>query len=136
VPDEDEEAGEGSPSNWRWLEQRYSTEPEEFDPDELGPDVPEAPKPRDMSEVDVDPDLANRFWALVAVFNLALLAVSVGVMFIGFRGNWELGGQLTVAGLLLFALGYYRYRKTKAALAAEDGDGGEDDDGESDDRNG
>lgn len=134
MPEEDEEGGtEGSPGDWRWLEQRYSTEPEEVDPDEIGPEVPEAPEAPDMTEVDVDPGLQNRFWALVGVFNLALLAVSLGVMFVGFRGNWELGGQLTVGGLLLFGFGYYRYRKTKAALA-EGGDGGGD--GEGTDRNG
>ena len=138
MPEEDEEGGksgkggpEGSPGDWRWLEQRYSTEPEEVDPDGIGPDVPEAPEPPDMTEVDVDPGLQNRFWALVAVFNLALLAVSLGVMFVGFRGNWELGAQLTVAGVLLFGFGYYRYRKTKAALADGDGDG---DDGDGADK--
>jgi hypothetical protein len=146
VPEDDEEGGpEGSPGDWRWLEQRYSTEPEEVDPDEVGPDIPEAPKAPDMTEVDVDPGLQNRFWALVAVFNLALLAVSLGVMFVGFRGNWELGGQLTVGGLLLFGFGYYRYRKTKAALADGDRAGNGNDGAESggghrsadaDDRNG
>lgn len=117
--DESEDGEESSPGGWRALEKRYNAEPEEFDPQELGPDIPEAP---DLTEVEASSEVRQRFWALVAVFNVALLATSIGVMFIGFQGEWTLGGQLTLAGLVLLAFGYYRYRQTKAALAEKDGD--------------
>ncbi len=119
--DDGAEAGEeDTPGDWRALEERYKpdSEPEEFDPMELGPDIPEAP---DMTEVDASSEVQYRFWALVMVFNVALLVTSLGVLFVAFQGALELGGQLTIAGLLLFAFGYYRYRQTKAALA-ESGD--------------
>jgi len=76
-------------------------------------------------------------WYAVALMTVpvsALLAASVGVMFVAFQGEWELGGQLTLAGLALFGFGYYRYRQTKAVLAEK----GEEEQGESEgsDRNG
>lgn len=122
MPDDDgsDDGEESSPGGWRALEERYNAEPEEFDPQELGPDIPEAP---DLTEVEASSEVQYRFWALVMVFNVALLATSIGVMFIGFQGEWTLGGQLTIAGLVLFAFGYYRYRQTKAALAEKDEDG-------------
>jgi len=120
VPDEDGTEGEAdTPGDWRALEERYNAEPEpeEFDPQELGPDIPEPP---DLTEVDASSEVQYRFWALVMIFNVALLTTSIGVMFIGFRGAWELGGQLTLAGLALFCFGYYRYRQSRAALAERD----------------
>lgn len=126
MPDDDRtEGGDGDTlGDWQALEERYNAEPEpeEFDPQELGPDIPEAP---DLSEVEASSEVRYRFWALVMVFNVALLATSIGVMFIGFQGEWALGGQLTLAGLALFAFGYYRYRQTKAVLAEHDEDGEE-----------
>ena len=120
MPDEDgTEGGDDAPSDWQALEERYNAEPEEFDPEELGPDIPEAP---DLTEVDASSEVRYRFWALVMVFNVALLAASVGVMLVGFQGEWEVGGQLTLAGLALFAFGYYRYRQTKAVLAENSDD--------------
>jgi len=47
------------------------------------------------------------------VFNAALLAVSVGAMFVAFRGRWEFGGVLIVAGALAFAFGVHRVRTVK-----------------------
>lgn len=85
-------------------------EPEEFDPTSLGPDPPEVP---DLSEkaTDADPDVRLLFWWLVLVFDAALLAFSLGLMFIAFEGKWALGSQLTVAGLVLGGYGYLRYRR-------------------------
>lgn len=113
MADEDQEE---SPGGWR----RYADtpEPEEFDPHSLGPEIPEAPDP---SEADIDPDLRNRFWSLVLVFNVALLALSLGLMFAAFEGQLGLGGQLVGAGLVLSAFGYYRYRQAKRSLAETDG---------------
>ncbi len=134
MPDDDGTDGEeGSPGGWKAAEQRYDAEPdpEEFEPGNLGPEIPEAP---DLTEVEASSEVRYRFWALVMVFNVALLAASVGVMFVAFQGEWELGGQLTLAGLALFGFGYYRYRQTKAVLAEKGG--AEQGEGEESDRNG
>lgn len=115
----DADADAGSRGNWREHEARSvrDDEPEEFDPHSLGPEIPEPP---DYSEVEVEGALQVRFWSLVGVFNVALLAVSLGLMFLVFEGALELGGQLVVAGLVLSGYGYYRYRRTKRQLAADD----------------
>ena len=106
---------------------KYS-EPEEFDPHDLGPPIPEAPDPTD-SDVDIDPGTHALFWGLVLVFNAALLLLSLGVMFAAFEGNYDLGAQLFAVGAILFGYGYYRYRR----FTREKDDDGEDDDGEDDD---
>ena len=132
MPDDEGTDGEedGSLSDWQAVEQRYDAEPdpEEFEPGNLGPEIPEAP---DLTEVEASSEVRYRFWALVMVFNVALLAASVGVMFVAFQGEWELGGQLTLAGLVLFGFGYYRYRQTKAALAEKPEEAGSEDDASS-----
>lgn len=94
-----------------------SEEPdEELGPDvpdpteDLGPDTPRAP---DLSDRDVDPELLKEFWTLVALFNVGLLAFSLGVMLIGFDGRWRFGGGLVVVGLLALVRGLHRYRTRK-----------------------
>ncbi|WP_121822163.1 DUF7322 domain-containing protein [Halostella salina] len=83
--------------------------------EELGPDVPAVEGPDDPSvdipSVDADSDdvpgdLKAMFWTLVLLANGAVLAVSLGLMFIGFRGNWDLGGRLVIAGGLIVVLGW------------------------------
>ena len=101
------------------LAEQYG-EPEEPDPDAIGPEIPEVPDPTEW-ESEPDAELQFRFWGLVAVFNVALLALSLGAMFIAFEGNLELGSQLLLAGGLLGGYGYYRYRSTKATLAEQNG---------------
>lgn len=96
-PDEREDGG-------GVLSEKSPYEPEEFDPTSLGPDVPEPPE-------GGGGEVASLFWKLVVVFNIALLALSLGPMFAYFRGNVDLGLQLTAAGAILFAYGYFRYRK-------------------------
>lgn len=85
-------------------------EPEEFDPDSLGPDVPSVPNLSDQVE-DVDPEVSGLFWYLVLVFNVSLLAISLGLMFVSFQRNWVIGGQLLIAGVVLGGYGYVRYRR-------------------------
>jgi uncharacterized membrane protein YcjF (UPF0283 family) len=74
----------------------------------VGVDIPDA------SEAPTR--LRAAFWSLVVVFNVALLAVSVGAMFVVFRGRAELGGGLVVAGALAFLVGVYRVRTVKDRL--------------------
>jgi len=75
---------------------------------DVGVEIPDAS--------DAPPELRAAFWWIVAVFNAAILAMSVGAMLVGFRGRWELGGALVVAGALAFALGVYRVRSVKERL--------------------
>ncbi len=81
-------------------------EPDEFDPDSLGPDVPTPPEPPASS--DADPAVRGLFWWLVLLANVALLAASLGILFIVFQGWWALGTQLALAGAILGLYVYYR----------------------------
>ncbi len=84
-----------------------SVEPDAFDLDESGIDIPEAPDP---TENDVPPGVRRTFWLIVLMANLGLLALSVGVMIVVFRGQLRFGGSLVVLGLLALLVGYFRYR--------------------------
>ena len=55
-------------------------------------------------------ELKRKFWSLVLVFNVALGALSVGAMLVGFEGDWEVGGSLVAAGAVLAVYGFYKYR--------------------------
>lgn len=92
-------------------------EVEEPDPaEDIGPEVPEAsipgaPNIPDPSENEVPDDLARTFWKLVMIFNVALLAVSLGPMLVFFRGQWVVGGAVFVLGVAFFVRGYLGYRQ-------------------------
>jgi hypothetical protein len=93
----------------------WPDEPEEFDPDSLAPsvDVPEAP---DVSETEVDDELFRAFWGSVVMLNVALMGVSLGAMFLYFRGNLRLGGGAMVVGVVaaVFTYRYYAgYRRDR-----------------------
>ncbi|QLH84505.1 DUF7322 domain-containing protein [Halosimplex pelagicum] len=98
----------------------------------LGPDIPEVDVPEvevpsvetnhDDFDADVDPELRRTFWRLVVVFDVALLALSLGPMFVYFRGDWETGGPLFALGAISFAYGVLTYRRYRA-----DDDAGEPD---------
>lgn len=99
---------------------------------ELGPDIPSVDGP-DVPSVDdsdrpstsvpsvdaptdddVPGDLRATFWILVVIANGVVLAFSLGLMFIGFRGNWALGARLFAAAALLTVLGWrvhWRYER-------------------------
>ena len=98
-PDED---GEGVVS------EKSLYEPDEFDPSSLGPDVPEAPEP---PEGAANSELTSLFWKPVVVFNIALLALSVGPMLAYFEGRVDLGIRITLVGAIAFAYGVFRYRR-------------------------
>jgi len=75
---------------------------------EIGVEIPDAS--------DAPPRLRIAFWSLVVVFNAAILALSVGAMFVAIRGRWQLGGSLIVAGALAFVFGAYRVRTVTSRL--------------------
>ncbi|MCG1002561.1 MULTISPECIES: hypothetical protein [Halobacterium] len=91
---------------------------------ELAPKVetPSVSAPEIPDGSDAPAGLRRRFWTLVVTFNVALIAVSLGLMFVAFRGRLQYGGAAVVLGLVLFAFGYRRFRQ----YTAEDGDDAED----------
>jgi len=95
-----------------WPDEPDQGWPDEPDAQDLGPDVP-SPPPRGSAD---NPEAVQLFWKLVLVFNVALLALAIGPMFIVFQDQWDLGLQIFFVGALAFAYGtvrYYRFRETK-----------------------
>lgn len=84
-------------------------EPDEFDPDSLGPQV-DIPEPPDFSEADVSTDLYRTFWIVVVMAKIGLLATSLGGMIIIFQGRLQFGGSILAVGVLALIVGYRRYR--------------------------
>ena len=82
-----------------------------YDPTVDADDDPGEEHIPDSDDVDVPQDTARLFWYLVAVFNLAIVGLAVGILLIVFQNRWTLGGQITIGGAVLLAYGYYRYRK-------------------------
>lgn len=107
-------------------------EPAESDPDagDLASIGRDASAGRDAERTvadndDVDPRIRTHFWLVVAVFDVALLAIAVGLTLIFLDGNRWLGDKALVGGLLLFAYGVYRYRVARADIAAINDEQGE-----------
>ncbi|PSP83724.1 hypothetical protein BRC96_07865 [Halobacteriales archaeon QS_6_64_34] len=111
------------------LGEKSPYEPEEFDPSSLGPDIPEAPDPPDGA---TNSEVTSLFWKLVVVFNVALLALSVGPMLAYFEGRVELGLRVTAVGIIVFGYGYLRYRQFVEGRDSDD----ETEDGPDTDHNG
>ncbi|MFW6449214.1 MAG: DUF7322 domain-containing protein [Halobacteriota archaeon] len=57
------------------------------------------------------------FWALVLVFNVALLVTAVGVMVLYFEGERHVGGWLVTLGLIAWAIGLGGYLFVRRRLA-------------------
>ncbi|MFB6069051.1 MAG: hypothetical protein ABEJ90_03895 [Halobacterium sp.] len=83
---------------------------EPFDDEKTEAERELAPSVDVPDESAASPELRRRFWLLVVVFNLAVLAASVGAMLVAFRGAYDTGGSLLAAGVVLFAYGLFRYR--------------------------
>ncbi|MFC6836203.1 DUF7322 domain-containing protein [Halomarina ordinaria] len=88
----------------------WPDEPDEFDPDSLGPRV-EYTTPDDLSDIDLDRETFNAFWAVVALAKVGLYAGAVGAMLLAFDGDVDLGAPLLLVGLLALGFGYRRYRR-------------------------
>ena len=86
----------------------WPDEPDEFDPESLGPEVPSAPDPT-SDDVDVPPELAKAFWAAVIFANVGLLGVSLGPMLIFFEGRVDAGLVSFLIGVLGLVFAYRRY---------------------------
>jgi hypothetical protein len=104
------------------------------------PPVPGPPtqEPPTDPNPDAPPKLRASFWLLVLLLNLAIGALAVGLMLVGFRGQWETGGALVLVGTGGLALAYLRFRTVRHKLDQGEltDDGGElnDDDRDPDGR--
>lgn len=138
--DTTEGADEDPLQRWQEAEQRLSTEPQTPeqapDPGErtetaATPDEPDF----GLEDVEVDSGTARYFWSAVVLANVALAGVSIGLMLIGFRGQWVVGGLLVLIGVLagLRTRHIYRqFREYRAERDATDAGDGESTDGVSD----
>lgn len=117
-------------------EEAWPDEPDEFDPDSLGPDAPDStPTIREsLGATESVPDgLFRAFWASVLFLNIALAALSLGALFIYFRGDYGTGVPALLVGTVaaLAAIRYYwgvktgRYTGNNSSTDDEDGDNGE-----------
>lgn len=77
-------------------------EPEEFDPESLGPETPtvrdHTVENLEMDTDEVDEVLLRTFWGAVIALNVAMAAIPLGLLVIYFRGNWQLGGLSIAIG--------------------------------------
>jgi len=95
-------------------------DPDEDDPEsafvpdvpDVTPDVPEAPDPTpDIPDPSDAPEsLRREFWVQVLLFNLGLLAVSLGLMLVVFDRSFLVGGVVVLVGVAALLFGYQRYR--------------------------
>lgn len=111
------------------VEERLSSEP--TDPGRAAEES--APQAPEIEDVDVSSETSRHFWAAVGLANLGIAGVSLGLMLIGFRGQWVEGGVLVLVGLFALARTYHvyrRFRSRRADEAASESDG--DADGSSD----
>ena len=116
-------------------EERWPDEPEEFDPDSLGPDVVD-PSARvdptangdaadgDLIGADVDDELFRSFWGAVIFLNVAVAGLAIGAMLVYFRGDWGVGGAGLVVGAVaaIFAVRYYLKGRRHVSESARDAD--------------
>ncbi len=84
-------------------------DPEAELPDPEG-ELPTVPGPPSTTAADVPPDLQRAFWTTVLVFNVALLALSVGAMMVAFDVHRALGAGFVVVGLASLGRGVLKYR--------------------------
>ena len=94
----------------------WPDEPDEFDPDSIGPDPPDSTSTLGESfgaTADVSEDLFRAFWASVLFSNVALASLSLGAMLVYFRGDYGAGGPALVVGAvaaLATARYYWRFK--------------------------
>lgn len=90
-------------------DEHWPDEPEEFDPDSLGPDPPSVDTSTDFSSLDdVDDGVFENFVGAAVMLNLALFALSLGAMLVYFRNDWEFGGASLLIGIVA-AIGVARF---------------------------
>lgn len=101
--------------------------------EDLTPDPPTVPD-TSKNESEADTELKKRFWSLVLIFNVALFGMSLGLMVVGFRGRWQVGGAIFAVGAFAFLRGWRGYQKVSAEVeSADDSESTDTDDSAADD---
>lgn len=85
--------------------------------EQLGPEIPAPPAPGEAE----NPETITLFWRLVVVFNVALFCLAVGPMLVYFQGQWDLGSQLFLVGVVTAAYGLTRYVQHRRSGDDDDG---------------
>ena len=110
-------------------EEAWPDEPEEFDPDSIGPDAPDTtPTLREsLGATEAIPDeLFRAFWASVLFLNVALAALSLGALFIYFRGDYETGvPALFIGAVAALATVRYYWRGKSCRYSGAETSGGD-----------
>ncbi|MFB6223210.1 MAG: hypothetical protein ABEH86_06005 [Haloarcula sp.] len=96
------------------LSEKSEYEPSEFDPESLGPDVPSP------TDGQYQGDATGLFVKLVIVFNVALLALSLGPMLAYFEGQVDLGIRIFLIGVIAFSYGTLRYIRFERQRKSDD----------------
>lgn len=118
-------------------EEAWPDEPEEFDPDDIGPEPPDATSNIDSrvkaslgATADIDDEVFKAFWGSVVFLNVALAALSIGTMLVYFRGDWAMGGPALLIGAVaaVFTVRFYLGGKHHLRQKDEQSEGTEDTD--------
>jgi len=96
----------------------FGLEGQASEAERLGPrvDVPSVDDPSESlpDPSTVDSEIQRAFAIAVIYANVAMLGVSLGLMLIGFRGQWRWGGAAVVVGLLAGVRVYQTVRAFRA----------------------
>lgn len=65
--------------------------------------------PSSSPQTTAPSDLIRAFWLLVVLFNVSLLATTIGILLIVFEHQLVIGGSLILIGLAFGIRGYQRY---------------------------
>lgn len=63
----------------------------------------------EIPEGDPPPGVGSAFWALVLVFNVAVLATGVGVVVLTFEGDWPVAGAALAVAVAAWGVGLGGY---------------------------
>lgn len=99
------------------------------------PDVEEEPFPEysepsmedltaglpDASEVD--PAFQRAFWGLVLTINIGLFVLVLGLLLVGFRGQYREGGAAAALGVLVLLYAVHNYRAIRREHFSDGSDG-------------
>lgn len=92
-------------------------------PEESAPTASETEATEQGSDTaEIDSRTNRYFWSAVVLANIAVGASSLGVMLIGFRGQWAVGGALIALGVLAGVRTYWTYRTFHSGGDAEEGE--------------
>jgi uncharacterized membrane protein YjjP (DUF1212 family) len=95
-------------------DEQWPDEPEQFDPDSIGPETPDATDIDAETLESVPEGLFRAFVGSAIMLNVALFGLSLGAMLIYFRGDWQVGGAALAAGVaggVFTARYYWQYRR-------------------------